>query len=410
MPRLGESIVEATVTVWKVRIGDFVRQGQVLAEVETDKASNEIPSPRDGTVDAILCEEGVTVPVGQAILRLSDAAPTPNEPRRTSSESKGSASFVSVEPSSANRLAPHPVDRHRQLARTSPAVRRAAKIAGIDLSKVTGTGRKGRVTLQDLQPFLTGPKATGAERSRPLQAPVHEPGPRWPSRPLEASDEVRPLTPMRRRIAENLRLSLETAIHVFAVAEFDLHRVQLARAQMTSPPSVLCFVAKAVLEAMDSFPELNGTLQEDRFIVKGRRNLGIATDTERGLVVPVIHDAQHLSLTGLQAALETLAERARNAQLSSQDLLGGTFTISNPGRLGNLFGVSIIRPPEVAILRLGAATKRVVVVEDSEEDRIVVRPMMMAALTYDHRVIDGALANRFLDRVRRTLETWDGSR
>jgi 2-oxoglutarate dehydrogenase E2 component (dihydrolipoamide succinyltransferase) len=386
MPRLGESIVEATLVAWRVSVGQAVQRGEVLAEVETDKATNEIPSPTEGRVSALTVPEGATVPVGAVILRLDDGKESaPTAPPSASSTDRPTATGAAA---GRSRLAPHPVDASGRPQRTSPAVRRRARMEGLDLDRIAGTGRRGRITLADL------------DRSEASPAPRSD----WPMVVPDAADEVRPISPRRRAIGRNLRTSLDTAVHVFAVTEIDLAAVERLRDRLPSRPGLLAVVCRALVQALNQFPELNGTVQGDRFIVRRSRNLGIATDTDRGLLVPVIHDAQHLSLDGLHAAIQRLAAQAREGDLDLAAQADGTFTVSNPGRLGNTFGVSIIRPPEVAILRLGSVTKRPVVVTEQGEDRLVIRPIMMAALTYDHRVIDGSLANRFLDRVRSELE------
>ena len=382
LPRLGESIVEGTVVRWHVQADQTVRRGEPLVEIETDKATNEVPSPSDGVVRALLVGEGETVPVGTPLAELAEGSARSSPPAPAASGASRPPPLEASVPDEGGRLAPQAPG-----ARTSPAVRRRARLEGLDLAKLKGSGRRGRVTRADLDRSGPGPAA-----------PVSS----WPSVPAEPEDEVLALSARRQAIGRNLRTSLETAVHVFAVAEIDLGRVE--RARKARGLGVLPFVCRALVEQLRAFPDLNATVQDDRLIRRRRINLGIATDTEQGLVVPVIQDAQRLSLEGLQERIKTLAEAARTGTLRAEDQRGGSFTLSNPGRSGNLFGVSIIRPPEVAILRLGAAVKRPVVVEEDGEDRIVVRPMMMAALSYDHRVIDGATGNRFLDGLRRRLE------
>lgn len=384
LPRLGESIVEGTVVAWRVGVGQSVQRGQTLVEIETDKATNEVPSPVDGLLEEVLVEAGQTVPVGTPLATL--------RPSTSSSPSQEGQKLVeSIEATGAQsvpRLAPRPHGR-----RSSPAVRRRARLAGIDLETVRGTGPQGRVSLEDLE--LRGPSGSVPSASQP-----------WPSVIPAPDDEVRPLGPRRLAIGRNLRTSLETAVHVFAVTEIDLGRVE--RDRKDRGLGLLPYVCRAVVEGLRACPDLNTTLQGEQLIRRRRINLGIATDTDAGLLVPVLHDADALSVEGLQARIAKLAEKARSGRLRPEEQAEGTFTISNPGRLGNLFGVSIIRPPEVAILRLGAAVKRPLVVQEDGEDRIVIRPVMAAALTYDHRVVDGAMGNRFLDGVRKRLEANQG--
>lgn len=389
LPRLGESIVEGTVVRWHVRAGQAVKRGQTLVEIETDKATNEVPSPADGTLEAILVREGETVPVGTAIAEVAelDSGGAGEDTAESAATAPTSQPEGRTGEGRTGRLAPQPPGQ-----RTSPAVRRRAQAEGLDLGGLTGSGRRGRVTLHDL------------ERGRPLHAQTHaraDSG--WPAVTAEPEDEVSILGPRRRAIGRNLRTSLETAVHVFAVTEIDLGRLEKARKRRSL--GLLPFVCRALVDQLRAHPDLNATVQGDQLIRRHRINLGIATDTDRGLMVPVIHDAGTLSLEGFQERIESLAASARAGSLRPEDQADGTFTLSNPGRLGNLFGVSIIRPPEVAILRLGAARKRPVVVEEDGEDRIVIRPIMAAALSYDHRVVDGATGNRFLDALRGQLES-----
>jgi len=340
MPRLGESIVEGVLVRWRVAPGDRITRGQIVAEVETDKATTEIPAPEDGVVLVRLVEEGATVPVGAEILRYAGA-----------------------------HLAPRPEGRS-----TSPAARRVALEHGVDLARVEGSGHEGRVTREDV---LAASKQTKPARYQP--------------RP---EDRVVPFTRKRAFIAEHLVESLATAAHAACVAEIDMSRVVAARWSLTA------FAVHAVARALGDHPELNASVNEKALVLRAERNIGVAVDTDEGLVVPVIHGADRLGVSEISSRIADLAERARSGRLRAEDVADGSFTISNPGREGNLFGISIIRQPEVAILRMGAVIERPVVVGD----QIAIRPMMYAALSYDHRAIDGRKANAFLARVRTIFE------
>ncbi len=427
MPHLGESIVEGTVVRWAVEVGQSVRRGDLLAEVETDKATADIPASIDGTVEALVVEEGAVVPVGRpvAVLRpetsISDApgpeaAPT-SEPPRSAGADRPAASTPA--PGAARgrlpnrRLIDQPEPGNGGPRRTSPAVRRLARSHGIDIHGLRGTGHKGRVTRDDVLAAVDG----GARDAAPpgLTQVVASPPPaaavRPPRRPLGPEDRVEPLGRRRRLIAQNLKHSLDTAAHVATVAEIDMHAVFSARrldgphaAQQGIKLTVLTYVVQAVARTLSEVPQLNATIEDDQVIWRGARNIGIAVDTPSGIIVPVVRRADELGLMGLARVIESLSGRARDGTITADDLAAGTFTISNPGREGNLFGISIIRQPEVGILRIGSAVKRPVVREIDGEDHIVVRPIMYAALSYDHRLIDGRTGNGFLFRLARRLE------
>lgn len=406
MPQLGESIVEATLVKWHVRPGDRVDRGQVLAEVETDKATNEIPAPAAGTIGALLVPEGETVKVGIEILRYASGPEEPAKAEKTIAPQKTTALPVPA-PVNESRLpsrhlAPRPSDGRP----ASPAVRRIAREKGIDLSTISGTGRRGRITKEDVlaqrqTAFTQPPKST----HKVYKTPVYEPQP---------GDKIIPFSRRRTYIAEHMMESLETAAHVAAVTEIDLgatmarYKKERAEAEKQGVKlSITAYAVRAVAKALEEHPELNATVRDRELILRRDKNIGVAVDTEDGLIVPVIHRAGDLTLLGIARALEQLTQKARGGTLSPADLAGGSFTISNPGRDGNLFGISIIRQPEVAILRLGEIKKRAVVREIDGEDAIVIRPIMYAALSYDHRVIDGSKGNAFLHRFRQIMAACD---
>lgn len=383
LPRLGESIVEATIVRWRVKPGERVRAGDVLVEVETDKATNEIPAPRDGVIEHLEAEEGETLPVGAPLLRYVSSGGGGAE-----SNAETPAPAAPREPSGhRSRLAPRPRDGAGYPRPCSPSARRAARLHGVDLARVRGRGRSGRVRRDDVLAHIRASAAT-------QQA---------------AGDRVVRLEGRRRAIADALAAAQRDAVQVFALTEIDLARVEARRAEASARGvrlSHLPFIVRAVARAMEACPELNATLVGDEIRVHRAKNIGIAVDTEHGLVVPVVHHADRYHLEGLRDRIAELAEGARARTLTSEDLAGGTFTISNPGREGNLVGVSVLRAPEVGILRTGAVTKRPVVRTIDGEDHVVIRPVMMAALTYDHRAIDGKTGNRFLSAIRDALETW----
>lgn len=388
MPRLGESIVEATIVRWRVGPGDRVRPGDIVVEIETDKATNEIPAPREGVVDRLEADEGDTLPVGSPLLRFKGEGTVDRPTQETTTSAGRPAASVS---GAGSRLAPRPRDGSGRPRPCSPSVRRMARLFAIDLDTVSGTGPGGRITRGDLE-------TRRREAPRP-EAPA--------SSGRDPGDRVVPLTGRRKRIAENLAHAQRSTVPVFALTEVDLGWVEATRAAAAARGhrlSHLPFLVQATLRAIERQPELNATLVGDEIVIHRRKNIGIAVDTEHGLVVPVLHDADRYDRDGLNERIGELAERARRRELKGADLEGGTFTLSNPGREGNLVGVSILRAPEVGILRVGAVTKRPVVRTVDGEDHLVIRPIMTAALTYDHRAVDGKTGNRFLSAFRAALE------
>lgn len=423
MPQLGESIVEATVARWLVSVGAKVERGQPIAEVETDKATNEIPAPAAGVIGEILVGEGVTVKVGTELLRYAGAITAPGAtPAAAPAVTSGAAptAMPAATPTMTQAaVAPTRLPSQHLAARAigpdgaerfaTPAVRRLARAHGVELASVAGSGRRGRITRADVEaaahapraeaPRVPAPTAAGYRAYRPA---VYTPQP---------GDTVQPFTRRRTMIAEHMHYSLHTAAHVAAVVEIDMSRVVRARAAQQAAAAAAgvkltytAFVVRAVAAALAEHPALNAAVVGEAHVLRRDRNIGVAVDTPEGLVVPVIRRADELSLLGLARALEGLAAKARAGTLTGDDLAGGSFTVSNPGRDGNLFGISVIRQPEVAILRTGEIQKRAVVRELAGEDAIVIRPVMYAALSYDHRVIDGATGNAFLHALRTRLE------
>jgi 2-oxoglutarate dehydrogenase E2 component (dihydrolipoamide succinyltransferase) len=282
---------------------------------------------------------------------------------------------------------------------------------GIDLSGVPGTGIDGRVTKRDIEAFLAPAHPAASEAATPGAAMPASPGsaPAAPaSRPAAAEDEVVPFSPIRKKIAERMVRSKQTAPHVHAVAEVDMHRIMAFRAAHKSGGrslTVLPFVLAAAVRALTEIPALNAWVEGESLILKKAVHLGVAVETDRGLMVPVIRDAQRLSLGQISDAVEELSTRAREKRIMPDELNGGTFSVSNPGPRGNLFGTPILNQPQVGILRMGQVVKRPVVAEVEGADSIVVRPMMYLVLGYDHRVVDGVAGNGFLFRVREILES-----
>lgn len=426
LPSLGESVFEGTVSRWLVTEGEWVEIDQPIVEVTTDKVDAEIPAPQAGVIEAITVSEGDVVEVGAVLARI--------DPDGKPAASPGASEPANVPPAAAGAqvLAPPSSPAHAiSEPAATPVARRVAEGAAIDLRDVEGTGSAGRVTKDDVLRHQSAEPTPNA-RSAPsaLNEPnVEAPAPvavRAPVRPparlnasfgyeLQPGDRVIPMTPMRRIISEHMVYSKRTSPHVGAVAEVDLSRIVKLRNQHKTafaanygmPLTFLPFIVHATVRALREFPALNASVVDESIIEKQEINVGVATETEKGLVVPVVRTADRLSLAGTAMAINDLSTRARTKKLTADDLRGGTFTISNPGRQGNLYGFAIINQPQVGIIRMGEIAKRAVVRTFDGEDAIVIRTMMYMALSYDHRAVDGAPANGFLHRIGELLEAGD---
>lgn len=436
MPQLGESVVEGVVVKWLVEVGSVVEKDQSLLEISTDKVDAEIPSPEAGTIVEILAKEGDTVPIEQVICRIETevkaaAEAPPPKAERWDEEEEGfpgamarrSGPPIPPAPRAEEPKAPPPpAPPDGGKIRISPVVARMAAEHGLDVRSIPGTGIDGRVTKKDVENFLAGrpseapPAAPAATKPAPpppkVAPPPAKPKPAPPPPPPGATvtpegDQVIPFTPIRKRIAEHMVMSKRTSPHVHTFAEVDMHRVAAFReAQKKEGVSLtyLPFVIAAAVQAIREFPVMNSQVVGETNVLKKAIHVGVAVDTERGLIVPVIRDADEKSLLGLAKAVEDLAARAAAKKILPDELSGGTFSVTNPGRQGNLFGTPILNQPQVGILRMGQIVKRPVVVERDGEDAIVIRPMMYLCLGYDHRVVDGVAGNGFLFRVREILE------
>jgi pyruvate/2-oxoglutarate dehydrogenase complex dihydrolipoamide acyltransferase (E2) component len=418
MPQMGVSVAEGTIVEWKKRPGDWIEADESIVQIDTDKIETEIPSPATGRVKEIMVDVGQTVDVGTALATIETDA-KPGEAH--ADEHHEESSVVSRQSSGAQdggaAEKPPPV---------SPVVQRIAQEHDVDLSKVEGTGRRGRVTKKDLVAYIEAggngsppaqaepaePKPEPAlhmespykeEEPEPAAKPAPEPEPA-PAPAAAAVDGGQELSLMRRRIGEHMVRSLQTAAHCTTMVEADMSRIEAARGRL----SYLPFVARAVIGALREFPTLNATLAGDRLTVHEEVNLGIAVSLgEEGLIVPVVHNAHELSHEGLGARIKDLAKRARAKELTPDEVSGGTFTITNPGFFGALLATPIINQPQVAILDLEAVVKRPVVVTDANgNDSIAIRPMTYLCMSWDHRALDGALAAQFLSAVRRNIEEW----
>jgi len=452
MPQMGESVVEGTVVKWLVKEGDVVAEDQPLCEISTDKVDTEIPSPGAGRIAKIIAQEGQTIPVGGQLALIEEraaairpeAAPkpltaeAPKEPPKIETAQPHALREVRAEPrpaATAPAAAPprlHVAARPDGSAprRYSPVVLRMAQEHEIDLDRITGSGIDGRVTKRDLEQYLdtlrSGPApapaarpAAGASPVRAVAAPSPAPsvgGVYSPPiyQPREG-DVTEPFTRRRKLIAEHMVFSKTHSPHVGTLAEVDMTRVMRLREKHKREfqeregfgLTLLPLVAAATVRALKEFPRMNASVIGDSLVIRKEINLGIAMDTEEGLLVPVLKRAEGMSVVGIAREIENLRRKIADRKITPDDLAGGSFTLSNPGREGNLFGFAIINQPQMGILRMGELKKRPVVIEVDGEDAIAIRAMMYLALSYDHRVVDGVLGNRFLYRTARIIEEAD---
>ena len=432
MPQMGESIAEGTIVRWIKKVGERVDRDEPLFEISTDKVDAEIPSPAAGVLTDIKAKEGETVPVNSVVAIIGGApAPSgessPADPAAAAgapAENAREAGAAGGELRAAAAGRPETGDHTEEVdaeengddaeslskddlrrQKSSPLVRRIAKEHNVDIRLIKGTGISGRVTKQDILGFIES--GASAARRVPERPPTGaRPGHLY--RPGEV--EIVPMTAMRKKIAEHMVLSAHTSPHVYSVYEVNFHRVSQLRdkkkAEYERNGSKLSFtaiIAKAVVDALRAFPVVNASIDGENIVYKKDINLGIAVALEQGLIVPVIRNADEKNLVGLSRSIEDLASRARSKKLNPDEVQGGTFTITNPGIFGAVYGLPLINQPQVAILGVGAIEKRAVVVDDA----IAIRPTCHLSLGYDHRLIDGADAGRFLSYLKERLEGFD---
>ncbi len=421
MPQMGESVAEGTITKWLKKPGDQVERDEPLFEITTDKVDAEIPSPASGVLSKILAAENETVPVNTVVAIIAGQGPD------ETAAAGPAAPEVQAAPTRASRQAreeTHPpaetarpsTGRPGEKVRSSPLVRRIAREHNIDLTQVSGTGLGGRISKKDILAFLDQQETAVAEAqaSKP-EAPRHPsaapPPPSYAQTiTFTGPTYVAAMTPQRRQIAEHMITSKKTSAHATTVFEVDMSRIVEVRGQMgqeferrqglklTYTP----FVARAAVEAIKLFPIFNSSVEGTTIIYKQAINLGIAVALETGLIVPVIKHAEEKNFLGMARAVQDLAERARSKHLNVEEVQEGTFTLTNPGIFGGLFGTPIINQPQVAILGVGVIEKRPVI----RNDAIAIRSMAYLMLSFDHRIIDGAVADQFMAFLKHSLENW----
>jgi pyruvate/2-oxoglutarate dehydrogenase complex dihydrolipoamide acyltransferase (E2) component len=436
MPQMGVSVAEGTVVEWKKRVGDWVEADEIIASISTDKIDTDVEAPATGRVQEVIVEVGTTVDVGTVLARIAtDARPGEAHVSENGATTEGtSEADVAMEPSGeAGALQGDTAEQHAGTAqrgsaaarrsggrRYSPVVMRIASEHGVDLEQVEGTGRGGRVRKQDVLAFIEdGGGAAKEEPPMHIESPYRpdEPAPAKTRKPrfeapaaapapAAAGAQSAPLSRMRQSIGEHMLRSLQTSATCTTIIEADLARIEAARAK--SGLTYLPYVARTTIEVLREFPTLNATLEDQTLTTYDGVHLGIAVSLgEGGLIVPVIRDAQELSVEGLASRIKDIARRARAGQLTPDEVRGGTFTITNPGGYGSIIATPVINQPQVAILDTEAVVKRPVVLTDElGNDSIAIRPMTYFCMSWDHRALDGAIAAQFLAALRKKVEDW----
>jgi pyruvate dehydrogenase E2 component (dihydrolipoamide acetyltransferase) len=423
MPQMGESIVEGTITKWLKKPGDKVQRDEPLFEISTDKVDAEIPAPASGVLQEIKVTEGTTVGVntvvgtiaadGEAAAPPAKTAPAPAPPAKEEKrEERKPAAAQPAPPANA----PPPQASEDEEARSSPLVRKIAREHGINLSQVGGTGLGGRITKQDIMAFVERPSAAPVASTPPVSPGAA--AAQAPSRPLAPAaypGDLVPMTNMRKIIAQRMIESRRTSAHVHCMYEVDFTRIVTLRAKQKTAfeqrhgvrLTFMPFFVRAAIIAVQQWPIINASLEGDNIRYHRNINVGIAVALDWGLIVPVLKNAGDLNFLGLQRGITDLGERARSKKLKPEDVEGSTFTVTNPGQFGAVFGLPIINQPNAAIMGVGGITKQPLVVTDKEgNDSIAIRSVVHLTLGYDHRLIDGAVADQFMALVKKSLETW----
>jgi pyruvate dehydrogenase E2 component (dihydrolipoamide acetyltransferase) len=435
MPQMGESIVEGTITKWLKKPGDKVQRDEPLFEISTDKVDAEIPAPASGVLQEIKVTEGTTVGVNTVVGTIAvdgEAAAA-----KSAAPSAKSASAPPAPPKEEKKATPPPppmpappaaAHEEEDEARSSPLVRKIAREHGISLSQIKGTGLGGRITKQDIQQFIDNqasqpahaeaaarPVPPARSEAEPSQAPAASAPPR-PAAPAPYPGDLVPMTNMRRLIAKHMIESRRTSAHVHCMYEVDFTRIVNLRSKLKTGfeqrhgvrLTFMPFFVRAAIIALQQWPIINANIDGDNIRYHRNINVGIAVALDWGLIVPVLKNAGDLNFLGLQRGITDLGERARTKKLKPEDVEGSTFTITNPGQFGAVFGLPIINQPNSAIMGVGGITKQPLVITDKDgNDSIAIRSVVHLTLGYDHRLIDGAVADQFMAQVKKNLEQWN---
>jgi pyruvate dehydrogenase E2 component (dihydrolipoamide acetyltransferase) len=427
MPQMGESIFEGTITKWLKKPGDKIERDEPLFEISTDKVDAEIPAPAAGVLKEIKVTEGQTVPIQTvvAVIDATGAAPAAAPPARAeaakpaqpaAAPTKAEATKATGAAAPPPKAAPSPDEPPRaggngDKIRSSPLVRRIARENQIDLAQVPGTGAGGRVSKRDILAAIEGSPAAPSAPGPPIPPASAAREPAVAREKMYFGHyEVQPMSTMRQKIAEHMVLSKRTSPHVYSIEEANVSAVVALRAKSKekfekesgTKLTFMPFFIRAAVEALRAFPTVNASVDGTNIILHKECNIGIAVALDWGLIVPVIKNAEEKNFYGLARSVNDLAERARSKKLKPEDVADSTFSITNPGVFGGLMGLPVINQPNAAILGLGTIEKRPVVVDDA----IGIRSMVYLTLSYDHRVVDGAIAHQFMGHIKHTLENW----
>jgi 2-oxoglutarate dehydrogenase E2 component (dihydrolipoamide succinyltransferase) len=413
---MGESIFEGTITKWLKKPGDKVQRDEPLFEISTDKVDAEIPAPTSGVLQEIKVAEGTTVQVNTVVGVISggDSASVARVTAQPADLAAPEKKEAAKPPAPAAEERPG-VHMHDEDVRSSPLVRKIAREHNVDLAQVPGTGLGGRITKQDITAFLEKAAPTAVPQSVPQQATAPATRPAVAPAPGTIPGDVVAMSQMRKIIAQRMIESRRTSAHVHAMFEVDLTRIVALRNKLRSGfeqrngtrLTFMPFFVRAAIIALQQFPIVNASLEGENIRYHRHVNAGIAVALDWGLIVPVLKNADELNFLGLQRGITDLGERARSKKLMPQDVEGSTFTITNPGQFGAVFGLPIINQPNSAIMGVGGITKQPIVVTDQDgNDSIAIRSVVHLTLGYDHRLIDGAVADQFMAWVKKTLENW----
>jgi pyruvate dehydrogenase E2 component (dihydrolipoyllysine-residue acetyltransferase) len=426
MPQMGESIVEGTLTKWLKKPGERIERDEPLFEISTDKVDTEIPSPAAGTLSEILVEEGKTVGINTVVARIDEAggaaaASKPAKPAAAPAPPPAApAAAAPPPPPPTPEAAPEPEPAEKEPAGPlSPLVRKMARELNLDLAQVKGTGAGGRITKQDVEAYAAAQSQPAAPAPAPPAPRPAAPAPTAPAAPPamaplppagQAKTRIEPMSTMRVKIAEHMVMSKHTSAHVTTVHRVDMTKVARMRerhkAQFQAAYgfglTYLPFITRAAVAGLRQYPLLNASLDQHNIIYHNEIHIGIAVALENGLIVPVIRGADEKNVLGLQRSIVDLAARARSRQLKPDEVTGGTFSITNFGSFGSLIGTPVINQPQVAIMGVGTVDKTPVVIDDA----IAIRSICHLSLSFDHRLIDGALADQFMTKVKQVLESW----
>ncbi|HWZ78348.1 MAG TPA: 2-oxoglutarate dehydrogenase, E2 component, dihydrolipoamide succinyltransferase [Candidatus Sulfotelmatobacter sp.] len=440
MPQMGESIVEGTITKWLKKPGDKVQRDEPLFEISTDKVDAEIPAPASGVLQEIKVTEGTTVGVNTVVGTIAiDGESAATKPAAAPAKPAPSESSAGVPPAVAGASRPRtpaqetqpqasPAKDDEEETRSSPLVRKIAREHNVSLSQITGTGLGGRITKQDIMQFIESqesrvgtaasavPRTLSEAKGSAAAPPALEPGrPPRPAAPASYPGDLVPMSNMRKLIAKHMIESRRTSAHVHCMYEVDFTRIVNLRNKLKSGfeqrhgarLTFMPFFVRAAVMALQQWPIINANIEGDNIHYHRHINMGIAVALDWGLIVPVLKNAGDLNFLGLQRGITDLGERARNKKLKPEDVEGSTFTITNPGQFGAVFGLPIINQPNSAIMGVGGITKQPMVITDKDgADSIAIRSVVHLTLGYDHRLIDGAVADQFMAQVKKNLETW----